>query len=540
MKKQEQNYGVYYGIIWEDMDYEEKKKKQFIRVLIAEFGMVISVLVIVVVATLAAMGFFISSEGGIEQSGLMQIHSLPTGATVQLDGNTLFARTNLSKTMSAGEHYLKLSRENYDTWEKTVKMYSGVLIRLHYPRLFLQNRVAEVVRTLSENTDEKAANLEFYQPSQSRNYVLYAEKEASSWKLLDVKGDEAKMTLLDLSGILPGMVEEETEVKAARKNNADNDVQSVTPVYHFLGEIKGVTWSNDENRVLVEVAYEGKREWVLVNLKDVASSLNLTKTFGMSFEHIEMIDNSANQLFVLENHQLRRINVSERTMSRVLLSNVEKFASSGTNVMYLTTETAANDGTGKYREIGVYRNDEKDGTTLVKVSAGAKVQIALARYFDEDYMCYIVDRKPTILYGALPSYDEKGADLSNLKVLAEEVELSEVPETVVVGSGNDYLVARAGTKYMVIGLDMGDLYEYEAPIKALNWLDGSMMYAVKDGEILVWDFDGTNQRNLAQSVQRDELKTMARPVMIASNNRWLYYLSSNEKGIQLVREKIRD
>lgn len=39
------------------MDYEEKKKKQFIRVLIAEAGMVLSVLVIVVVATLAAMGF---------------------------------------------------------------------------------------------------------------------------------------------------------------------------------------------------------------------------------------------------------------------------------------------------------------------------------------------------------------------------------------------------------------------------------------------------------------------------------------------------
>ncbi len=62
--------------------------------------------------------------------------------------------------------------------------------------------------------------------------------------------------------------------------------------------------------MLVKVRYEGKIEWLLVNLRDIASSLNLTKTFGMSFEQIEMIDNSANQLFVLENHQLRRINVS--------------------------------------------------------------------------------------------------------------------------------------------------------------------------------------------------------------------------------------
>ena len=332
------------------MDYEEKKKKQFIRVLIAEAGMVLSVLVIVVVATLAAMGFFISSNGGIEQSGLMQIHSLPTGATVELDGGTLFSRTNLSKTMSAGEHTLKLSRENYDTWEKTVKMYPGVLVRLHYPRLFLQNRVAEAVMNLSDKTKDEKAGLEFYQPSQSRNYIIYAEKGAATWKLLEVKGDEVKTTLLDLSGILPGMVEEKAETKA----KVGIDAQSTTPKYHFEGEIMSLTWSKDENRVLAKVSYDGKTEWVLVNLRDVANSLNLTKTFGMSFDRIEMIDNAANQLFALENHQLRRINVSEKTMSRVLLGNIQDFDSNGTNVIYSTTELATQGGEEKYRAIGVW------------------------------------------------------------------------------------------------------------------------------------------------------------------------------------------
>lgn len=438
--------------------------------------------------------------------------------------------------MAAGEHMLKLSRENYDTWEKTVKMYSGVLIRLHYPRLFLQEREAEKVMALSEATKEAPAGLEFYQPSQSRNYILYAEEGASSWKLLEVKGDEVKITLLDLSGILPGMVEEKID-KTAR---VGNDMQSMTPKYHFEGEIEGLKWSNDENRVLAKVRYDGKTEWVLINLRDVASSLNLTRTFGMSFARIEMIDNAANQLFVLENHQLRRINVSERTMSRVLLGNVETFASNSTNIIYLTTELTSNESGEKYRAIGVYRNDEKDGTILTKVKTDAEVQIALARYFDDDYMCYIIDQKPTILYGALPSYDEKGADLSGLKVLAEETILSEVPESLNLSSGNEFLVARAGAKYMVIDLDMGDLYEYEAPTMGLNWLDSSMMYAVREGEILVWDFDGTNQRNLAESVKKNDLKVLVQPVMIASNNRWLYYLSEDKNGIQLVRERIKD
>lgn len=519
------------------MDYEEKKKKQFIRVLIAEAGMVLSVLVIVLVATLAAMGFFIS-DSGIEQSGLMQIHSLPTGATVELDGNTLFSKTNMSKTMSAGEHRLKLSRENYDTWEKTVNMYPGVLIRLHYPRLFLQERAAEAVATLAETTKEKAARLEFYQPSQSRNYIIYAEKGASSWKLLDVRGDEIKTTLLDLSGIFPGMIEEKPE---AEERLGGSDAKSMTPQYHFEGTIEGLVWSRDENRALAKVRYDGKVEWVLVNLRDVASSLNLTRTFGMSFDRIEMIDNAANQLFVLENHQLRRINVSEKTMSRVLLGNVKDFDSNGTNLIYLTTELSAQGENEKYRAIGVYRNDEKDGTILAKVKVSQKVQIALAQYFDEDYMCYVVDQKPTILYGALPSYDERGADLTGLKELFEDEILSATPESLTVSSGNAYVVARAGARYMVVDLETRSLYEYEAPAAALNWLDGSMMYAVRQGEILVWDFDGTNQRNLAESVKKDaRLVAMERPVMIASNNRWMYYLSEDKAGIKLVREKIRD
>lgn len=129
------------------MDFEERvrrKRRQAIRALVAEVGMVLSIVAIVVVATLVAMGFFVGRDGKIEQSGLIQIHSMPTGASVELDGATLFSRTNLSRSMPAGEHQLKLSRDGYDSWSKTVKMYSGMLIRLYYPRLFLQDRKSVV------------------------------------------------------------------------------------------------------------------------------------------------------------------------------------------------------------------------------------------------------------------------------------------------------------------------------------------------------------------------------------------------------------
>lgn len=520
------------------MDYEEKKKRQLIRVIIAETGMVLSVIAIVVVAIMLAMGFFISGDGQIEQSGLMQIHSLPTGATVELDGATLFSRTNLSKTMPAGTHHLKISKDGYDTWENDVEMYSGVLVRLYYPRLFLQNREVEFVETLGELESDK--DLEFYQPSPGRNYVLYAQKGSSEWKLLDLKGDTVKETVLDLSGILPGMVMEEADDDGdASEAEASKEVGSGAPQYRFDGEVKEMKWSTGEERVLVKVNFEGKTEWVLVNLRNVAESLNLSKTFGLDFERIEIIDGSASQLLGLENRHLRSINTSNKSISAVLLDRVADFAYNEGNVLYVTSEVEVQ--RKKIREIGVYKNGEEGGTIIDEVESNDPVKLALSEYYDDKYVCYTIGSKLRVRYGNLPSYKIDGATVE-LKDLVER-DLDVVPQSFGLSSGGEYVVARSDKNFMVTDLDMGEFYEYEAPTAAVKWLDASMMYVVEDGEVTVWDFDGTNLRDLNSSRQdgdNADAKVLNWPVIISANNRWMYYLVEDKDGLTLAREKIRD
>ena len=67
-----------------------------------------------------------------------------------------------------------------------------------------------------------------------------------------------------------------------------------------------------------------------------------------------------------------------------------------------------------------------------------------------------------------------------------------------------------------------------------------MMYALRDGAIIVWDFDGQNQRDLSASrTEEKNLETLNYPVLVTANNRWLYYLTKNEGGVlQLTRERI--
>lgn len=509
------------------MDFEEKQKRQTIRVIIAEIFMVLAIVIIVVVSTLAAMGFMISSNGSIEQSGLLQLHTLPTGANVDIDGVAIFGRTNLSRTLSAGEHSLKVYRDGYDTWSKTINMRSGVLMRLYYPRLFLNNREVETVMDLSKNDD-----LAFYIPSPRRSYIIYAKKNTTEWQILDLRGDEVKMTTLDVSGALPGIVEKKDDKK----------ISAVTGVhtYEFNGKIDEMIWSQNEENLLVKVSYDDKTEWILVRLRDIARSVNLTKTFGLSKDvKLSMIDDAANQLYVLEKRQLRRINAVDNVMSRILVDNVIEYMNDEMKVIYV-----AGDNENKKRAVGVFRDDEKEGTILAEVPDAANVKVALSNYYDDDYMIWVIDRRMNICYGRLPSYDESGANVEALKIMKDDFELAEVPDNLLVSLGGEYILAQHGTNYMVTDLDHGDTYQYNAPTSVVKWFDDSMLYMVSEQKITVWDFDGTNQRNLSENVKDKSEKPVLinnnSPVTMAANNRYIYYLVNLNNDTYLAREKIRD
>ncbi len=528
-------------IIW-SMDYEEKRRKQALRIFVAEAGMVISVIIIVIIAVMAAMGFFISSNGQIGQSGLVQLHSLPTGASVELDGSTLFARTNLSRTLSEGEHTFKIYRDGYDTWEKKINVYPGALMRLYYPRLFLQNRTAETVLGLNQN--DAKLNLEFYSPARNREYILYALDNDSTWHLLDMRGDKVKDRMLDLSGVLPGMVElaEDLDIEASAKTANNSPVENKK--FKFEGKIKRAEWSANAEKILVEVEYAGQDSWVLVNLGDVSKSLDLTETFGLNFERVEIIDAAANRLYVLENQHLRQIDAGNKSLSKVILNNVADFSNSGSSVVYLKA-TKEKEGDATMYEIGSYRDGEEGSVPIKTVEDDAAIKVALARFYDEDYICYTVDQKLTVFYGMLPSYKEKSdsdpeIDLSGLETLIADYDLPYLPKNLGASPDGEYLVASAGERLMVTDLATAEIANYDAISTNWKWFDASMMYALRDGAIIVWDFDGQNQRDLSASrTEEKNLETLNYPVLVTANNRWLYYLTKNEGGVlQLTRERI--
>ncbi len=93
------------------------KQKIIIQRAIIYALMTISVIGLVVVLVFVMLGYqFDSSEGKIEQGGLVQFDSRPAGATVSIDGTVFGTRTASKTTMKAGHHDIEMKLKGYEAW----------------------------------------------------------------------------------------------------------------------------------------------------------------------------------------------------------------------------------------------------------------------------------------------------------------------------------------------------------------------------------------------------------------------------------------
>ena len=105
------------------MNPEKARRRQSLKILISESIMVLAVVITVIILAFLVSGYWLNSDFKIERNGLLQVSSVPTGADVYIDGESAWLqRTNTSKILSSGEHSIKLTKDGYDTWSKTVNI----------------------------------------------------------------------------------------------------------------------------------------------------------------------------------------------------------------------------------------------------------------------------------------------------------------------------------------------------------------------------------------------------------------------------------
>ena len=336
------------------MDRQRKKKIQNIRIMITNILMAISVIGIVFILMLIAMGYNFNENGGLEQSGLIQLSSSPKGATVEIDNETQFGRTDISKMLSSGDHRVKISKDGYDSWERTIKVDAGLLTRIEWARLF----------PLKANTATVAqfSNLRLAEFSDNRKNLFVIEHDSPIASYINIQGDKINTQKFYL-------------------NKALGNDESVLD-----GTLKLVAWNESNDKALFTWTRDKKTTWHIFDLQNADKSVNLNKKYGMEFTDIRIANDSASKLWALEKGNMHIIDLSNQTISGVLIHDVEQFTNNKDVIAYVST-----DEDGKNRKISIFKEGEKGATPIVDLKdKKPNVILAMGAYWNESWLAYSI------------------------------------------------------------------------------------------------------------------------------------------------------
>lgn len=468
------------------MNPEKTRRRQSLKILISEAIMVLAVILTVIILAFIVSGYWVNSDFKIERNGLLQISSIPTGADVSIDGESAWLqRTNTSKVLSSGEHTVTLTKEGYDSWSKTINISEGLLYRIHYPRLFPNNRSSENLLDITGTTISTI--------SPDHNSLILIN-DTTKWSFINLDSDTIKPQLLDISKFFSSVsLAESAEVGL------------------FTGKILDIHWDYNGNHALFKVQSDDHLEWVLLDVKNIADSVNLTREFGGNFTEIQILDNDSNNLLAIQNGNLHKINVSGKSLSAVLVENIINFDHYSNNEIIFS---AINNTEKAPYYIGLLKIGEDKIINVVETSTPAKV--TLSKFYDDKYI--------TILENNILSLYKK-EDFE----LLHTFELSFTPSTIEVGHDGEFITMTLDNQIATLDMEAMVITEWQTASNTFGWIDNDMLYSIDNSELIVYDFDGLNRRAIATNVSSHF------PAAI-TNNKWLYYSSDNS----LVREIINN
>ena len=466
------------------MDPEKAKRRQSLKILISESIMVLAVVVTVVVLAFLVSGYWLNSDFKIERNGLLQISSVPTGADVYIDGESAWLqRTNTSKILSSGEHNIKLTKDGYDTWSKTINISEGLLYRIHYPRLFLQNRSSQKVFD--------AANYTLSTISPDHNSLILINN-TTKWEIINLSNETIKPEKLDISTIFPSI---------SMADSADTGL--------FTGVILNIDWDQDSSHALFKVQSSEEIEWILLDVKDPSRSINLTREFGSNFTEVQIIDNNSSSLLAIQNNNLHKIDVPSRSLSAVIINNIINFDHYNAEIIF----SARNDSSSNMPYyIGLLRLGDNKINTITNTSTPTKV--VLSKFYDDKYITILQDSQVSL-------YKKDNFEL------IQTFSLNFTPDTIKVGHDGEFIIMSTDNQIAALDMEAISVVEWQAEGSHFGWIDNDMLYSVNDGNLIVYDFDGLNRRIIASNVSSHF------PAAI-TNNKWLYYFSDGS----LIREII--
>ena len=468
------------------------------RVIFSNLIMVLSVVTIVSILVLATMGYTITNQSGslgIIQNGFIQFSSNPTGANILIDDKRIFAKTPNGSTVSPGQHFVTITREGYDAWHRTVHVESGRVLWLDYALLLPQVKNSTIIKTYDQPIISSF--------SDNAQYLVTISDELSY-----------KLQIVELTS-------DDTKTQDIRRDLfTDIDSKGTKHSFSF------VDWNYDNNKLLVRHQYGDSQEWILINARNLNDSINLTRAYRLPLTSVGFMSKNGNQLYVLENGNLRRADINGKNISAVLADNVEKFSVANTGAVVYVSVPDAN----KAVYVNVYVDGERSPSTAYSPDKPiGTISVAGGEYFREDYVAVAEDRKLTIIKGDFSTLGKKSAsDKTTTKIFDLDFPIEHLEM-----SANKRFVMAVGKEQVFnydLEFDVGSAFTLDGDhlsTEPIYWLNAGVIYTTRDGKLVIYDYNGENRREVLDTISSS-------PVALTQNSRYLYYIAEEPSNCSCV------
>lgn len=476
-----------------------KHRQPWARTAVYSF-MTLTVVTIVALLMLVVSGYsFNEKDGRLEQGGLLQFRSIPTGATVILDEMKLGSETDSKTTVVAGSHSVQYDKAGYRSWKKTVNVKPGKIAWLSYARLIPNNIEPQTLR--------KFTTLAGAQASPNRNYMLLQESVTEpTFVLADIRGDTLEYSDI----VLPSTI---LTPNPAGKNHG------------FAIE----KWSANEQAVLIRHMYDDdKTEWILLDREEPEKSINLSTMFAITPTKIQFAGGSDKLFFVQIDDVVRRINLDEETLSRPLVSNVAYFNRyDDKTIVYATKPDMNNKRIVGYASVDI----ERPVPFGTYPADDQPLFVDMGSYFSKRYVAVLHGQELKITSGRVPTLEDDGT----LKLFKKQT----VPAgalSMTVSRNGRFFVTQLPDGYATYDID---LKKYDRTTwsvsptvqRELRWLDDYMIWTDTGDQLRFYEFDGANQNNIMPVAE-------GFGVTLTPNNKWVYGIGRTDDGLELKRAQL--
>lgn len=455
------------------MDYLDphKQRAHGIRLIIGYILIGLAIIIATSILLYRAYGFGFGQDGAVVQNGLVFVSSQPDNAEIYLDDKKYKSNTGARIQLPAGQYGLKVQKKGYTQWQRTVSVAGGSVDRYDYPMLLPSELTPETLKTYESQP-------QFASASPDRRWLLVSQPAAAlNFDVYDFSNPEQITENLEPISLPAGILS-----------------ASTTGTHSW----KLVEWSTDNRHVVLEHAYDGGTEYILVDRAEPQSSQNLTRTLQLvAGQVLSLRDKKFDNYYIYSpaERTVASATLSDGFAPTPVLTDVLGFKSYGEDILLYATDVDAPAG----KAVTMLR----DGDVTYKIrehGLGGPYLLDLARY-DGDWYVAVGSSADDKVYVFRNPQDVRKTGRVDFLVPVQILKVDN-PNYMAFSSNTRFIMVVNGVNFAIYDAETDDDYSFTAssPLDPENghatWMDGHRITYVSGGQHVMFDYDNINQQIL--------------------------------------------